>query len=173
MPDVDICRENQFEFIFSTQDKILLEKQIGAAYTEILLRNITSQYSFKTTAVQETKVDTTKLDSFEYANIIEDKKYKTEPIFLNDDELFDVEYQYQKNIDAFKLINFNSKDKFVLRYLPEIYDEYKALIYFKTTQTTKIVDIMFDTAKIEKIFEEKTEKVDLAKMDKLLQSLST
>jgi len=180
MPDVDVCRENRFEFILSTQDRLLLEKQIGTANTEILLKNITSQYSFITTTRLDTAIDTSKLDKFEYVDMIADKKYKTSPMFLDKDDIFDIEYEYQSNLDALKLINFKSKSKFVLKYNPEIYEEYKALIYFKDNNQTKIVDIYFDTNelenKLEKFNDTKDDKsgtrFDLSKMEKLLAEIS-
>jgi len=114
LPDTDVCRENRFEFIFATQDRLLLEKQIGSMNMESLNRNITSQFSFKTTAPQKTKVDTTTLDKFEYTNIISGEKFLSDPIFFNDDELFEVEYLYQKFIGASYYVDLNPKQKYIL-----------------------------------------------------------
>ena len=151
MPDVDICRENNFEFILSTQDRMLLDKQIGTANMEILLKNIVSQYSFKTTSIQNTPIDTTKLGKFEYIDIKNKKKYITNPIFIDTDDIFDTEYKYQKLIDAFKLVNIDTNEQFILKYSQDIYDEYKALIYFKATKQNKIVDIWFDPSALDKL----------------------
>jgi len=151
MPDVDICRENKFEFILSTQDKILLNKQIDSLNMEILLKNITYQFSFKTTTPQNSSIDTSKLDNFQYVEILNNKKYTTNPIFIEKNDLFDVEYEYQKNINAKKLINISTKKKFILKYYAEIYEDYKALIFYKTTKTYEIVDIYFDTKLLDEI----------------------
>jgi hypothetical protein len=148
VPDTDVCRENKFEFIFATQDKLLLEKQIGVMNMESLNRNITSQFSFKTTVFQKTKVDTTTLDKFEYTNIISGEKFLADPIFFENDELFDAEYLYQKSISAFDYVDLNSKRKYILKYLPELEDEYKCLVYFKTNKSSKVVDVYFDTDKL-------------------------
>ena len=181
IPDTDICRENNFEFIIATQDKLLLEKQLGTQYTEILLRNMTSQYSFKTTtSLQDTAVDTKVINKFEYINILENKKFVANPIFIDDNKLFDVEYRYQKSINAFSYANVDTKKRYILKYLPEIYEEYKALIYFKTTKEIKIVDAFFDTSELDKLIDEfnienqknKSEKIDLSRMENMLLKLA-
>jgi hypothetical protein len=144
MPDVDVCRENNFEFILSTQDQLLLEKQLGSVNMAILLKNIVEQYSFKTTSPQGNKVDTSLLEKEEYANIILDKRYKAEPIYINDDDKFNVEYEYQKLHDISKIVDVDTNERYILKYLEEMHNEQKVIVYFES-KYIKIVDIILDT----------------------------
>ena len=137
MPDVDICRENKFEFILSTQDKMLLESQIGTHNIDVLLKNIVSQYSFKTTEPQDSDINTIKLNKFEYVDLIKNTKIESKPIFLEDDDLFDVEYEYQKIQSAFNIVKLKTRKKFILKYNTSIYDGLKALIYYKSSKLMK------------------------------------
>ena len=144
IPDVDVCRENRFEFILATQDITLLMQQIGIESTTVLLKNITSQYSFKTTSPIDAPKDTSKLKKFECMDIIKDRIHRVKPIFLSDDELFETEYIHQKVTDALGYANIKTKRAYILKYAPELESEYKTLVYFRDKNETKVVDVYFD-----------------------------
>ena len=157
LPDVDVCRENNFEFILSTQDKLLLEKQLGILETSLLLPNITSKYSFKTMEPQEANINTTKLDNFEYVDMAKNIKHKVEPIFIDKKELFDVEYKYQKTNGTFSEVSYSSKKPFILRHSTSLAVDDKVYLYFYNTNTTKIVDYGIDLDALDEYYKQITD----------------
>ncbi len=142
IPDVDICRENKFEFLLSTQDIALLVKQIGDLNSYLLLRNITTQFSFKTIDGSD-KV--TKLKEFEYVDLLNNKQYKTKPIFIDTKDLALSEYHYQKKVDAFRFVNTKAKYKFILKYSPSLVLENKLISYHIAKNKSETIDIYYGT----------------------------
>lgn len=132
IPDVDVCRENKFEYIFSTQDYNLLKSAIGESNASELLRNIIMQISFKTTNTGNLS-DNLKMN--EYTNIVDDTTYFTSPIYLNNKALFKTEYKYQIMNDAFEYIpNKYKKKEAILKYNPLLNIEDKILLEYKDTR---------------------------------------
>ena len=128
LPDVDVCRESRFEYIFATQDKMLLESTIGR-YADILLKNVVEQYSFATN-------DTNKLKEFEYKNLILNKTYYAKPMFLDDKELFNIEYFYQKQNGILKYADLkNTKKQYIVEFVPEYFENGDILVKFKNNKT--------------------------------------
>jgi len=154
LPDVDVCRENNFEFILSTQDVLLLEKQLGTLEIALLLPNITSKYSFKTMEPQITNINTTKLKEFEYVDISKNTKHKAKPIFINEKELFEVEYKYQKSNDTFKKVFYSSKKSFILRHSTSLAIDDKVYLYFYDTKVSKIVDYDIDIDSLDEYYKQ-------------------
>jgi len=146
IPDVDICRENKFEFLLSIQDISLLVKQVGDLNSYLLLRNITTQFSFKTTNGSD-KV--TKLKEFEYVDLLNNKQYKAKPIFIDTKDLALVEYQYQKKVDAFRFVNTKVKYRFILRYSPSLALDNKLISYHIAKNKSETVDIYYGTKLID------------------------
>ncbi len=128
LPDVDLCRESCFEYILSTQDKLLLDSKIGIHKTEELLRNIVKQYSFSS---NDPVNGTSELNSYEYKDLITNKTKKAEKVYLTDDEIFESEYQYQADKEIQNSVDINCTDKFILKYSPSLFEEKKVFILFK------------------------------------------
>ena len=136
LPDTDVCRESRFEYIFATQDKLLLYTTIGTYSTEQLLRNVVEQYSF---ATNQDDNDTNKLDKFEYKNLISNKKYFAKPLFFDKKEIFETEYIYQKNNNILDLVNIKeNKKRYIIEFIPEYFEDSDVLVKFEDN-TTQIV----------------------------------
>jgi hypothetical protein len=119
LPEVDVCRESKFEYILSTQDELLLYSKIGKLKTLELMRNLVEQYSF---ASNDELNETENLKEHQYKNLITKKTNYTQPIFIDKKERFDVEYSYQHIHHIFDMVEVNQKRKFILLYLPELYE---------------------------------------------------
>lgn len=113
LPDVDVCRENKFEYILATQDKILLAAKLGDENTVMLTRNIVSQYSFASTDQFSNTFD---LSTFEYRNLMTNTKNYTKPIFLDEDELYSTELLYQDSLNIFNYVETNYSTTYILKY---------------------------------------------------------
>jgi hypothetical protein len=154
LPDVDICRENNFEFILATQDLSLLEKRLGSLNTYLLLRNITSVYSFKTIDPQNTKYNTSLLDIFECVDIKKELRFKVKPIFFEEFELFDSEHLYQYLKEILKCADINTDKKYIVKYLPQMRIDSKILVCFEDGLTQE-VDFIHDTKKLDEYIQNK------------------
>jgi len=163
MPDVDVCRENNFEFILSTQDKSLLENKVGTLNTYLLLRNVTSQYSFITVEPQDTKINTVQLKKFECVDMIKNIKVKTKPIFINKDDLFMAEYLYQTITTAYKFINMKIHKPHIVKYSSLLEVDDIILVCFRDG-TSKEVPLTHGTVEID----EYIKKNDTNKIEKLV-----
>lgn len=128
IPDVDICRENKFEYIFATQDKSLLENLLGEDTVYALLRNIVEQYTFKTTDKEDTS---TTLYPFEYLNLINNVRRFAEPVFYTDDELFEVEFKYLNSVNAFSLVDITSEQDFIIKYNHALIQHNKVILSYR------------------------------------------
>ena len=89
LPQVDICRESKFEYIFATQDEILLQNKLGQNKFEELYTNIASKYNFATNS-NEIK------NKFEYIDLNTNKKAIAIPMFFDNEDLIKVEHEFQK-----------------------------------------------------------------------------
>jgi len=127
LPDVDICRESVFEYIFATQDKVLLDSAIGQREVDKLLSNIVEQYSFATNKNQ--------LQKFEYENLIDRTNKFAEPLFFEYKELFEIEHKFQNLFGVNSLVDEEDLPKGIKKYIlinsAELYE--KGKIYIKDT----------------------------------------
>lgn len=123
LPEVDVCRESKFEYIFATQDEILLENKLGKNKFDELYVNIISKYSFATN-INELKY------KFEYIDLSTMKKAIGNPIFFNEDELLIVEHKYQKEKNILIYSDYKPKknEKYILVYDEILIEDYKILI---------------------------------------------
>jgi len=125
LPDVDVCRESKFEYIFATQDELLLNSTIGSENTQMLSRNIVEQYSF---ATNDFDSETSQLETFECKNLMTNRNSFTKAMFFSKEELFDVEYEYQANkeirnlIDVDQIEELRVEGRFILVNSPLLYD---------------------------------------------------
>lgn len=79
LPETSICRSINFEYIFSVQSEEMLINKIGTIPTKTLLTNVREQIYF--------------VNNFEYK--INNKKTKSDPIFISEEDLKKVELEYQ------------------------------------------------------------------------------
>ncbi|GAB6073619.1 hypothetical protein JCM15786_02760 [Nautilia lithotrophica] len=86
---VDILRESQIDVILATQSISNIKKAIGHIQTETLLANLTTKVYLK-------GIDKPELSKGEY--MINDKKGKLKNLFVNNNELEEIEEEYQKKI---------------------------------------------------------------------------
>jgi len=148
IPDVDVCRENRFEYIFATQDESLLANKIGSYKMNEIKRNIATIYSFKTN--DEMLAQTNALKTFEYIDFKDNSKYCLNPTFIDKDKLEMIELSYQqssKNLDNFTLTNRNAS---ILLHHPSLYTSHQAYQKNLKTNEIKIIDCI-KTDKLAKI----------------------
>lgn len=144
LPDVDICRESKFEYIMATQDISLLANFIGESVTYMLLRNITSQYSFKTT-IETADSNSDKLGKREYVNLLNHKRFLADPLFFTQQELLEIEYKYQKMHAISKVVELRTNQRYIVQFIPIYSKENVALVKFIDTGKIKIVDLEYAT----------------------------
>lgn len=123
LPNVDVCRENKFEYIFATQDELLLASRLSSFKTTELLRNIIFQVSFKTNDIS--LPETMELKRFEYIDLRSNKKYLSNQIFFEERELLTTELRYQKSNKDLQVSTENSE---ILIYDPVLSLENKVLV---------------------------------------------
>lgn len=123
LPQVDVCRESKFEYIFATQDEILIENKIGENKFKELFTNIIDKFSF-TTNSNDIK------NRFEYVDLNSNKKAFANPIFFDKNELIKVEYLFQKENNILKHSDYKSKkdEIYILKYDEKLIEDYKVII---------------------------------------------
>lgn len=142
LPDVDVCRENGFEFIFATQDHSLLVNLLGPTAAYLMMRNITTQYSFRTT-LEDDKSST--LGEFEYIDILTDKRCFAEPMFLDKRDLIEVECRYQLSKGIFDIVDIKTDERYVVRFSPLHIEKDMVLVEFIDSGKIEMVEIDFNT----------------------------
>lgn len=170
LPDVDVCRESRFEYIFATQDELLLNSTIGAENTQMLLRNIVEQYSFATNDLDS---ETSQLQKFEYRNLITNKNSFAKTIFFSKEELFEVEYEYQANknikclIDPVQLEDLRIEDEFILINSPLLYDRNEINIKTKNNGIYTLKLQNFENNILEKHYPKEEDSEELTSLSEL------
>jgi len=142
LPDVDVCRENNFEFIMATQDILLLESAIGQMTAYMLLRNVTSQFTFKTTLDD--------LDEFAYKDLINDRCHISKPNFLSKKELLEIEYKYQKLKDICDIVDITTDSRYIVQYSPIHEEKNCTLVNYIDKDVIKIAELELNTILIDK-----------------------
>lgn len=139
---VDILRESQIDVILATQSISNIKKAIGYIQTETLLANLTTKVYLK-------GIDKPELSKGEY--MINDKKGKLKNLFVNNDELEEIEEEYQK-----KIVKIYKKLRVLLKkgqYLINSDDENYLFYYDYFTKSYGKTEIKkVDTKKIEELF---------------------
>lgn len=117
---IDVLREAKVDLFLAFQNEELMIQRLGENKYISLIKNMKNQYFFKNIGFYS-EHDLSKLETFEYyTNEDIPKKNIAESIFLQKEELFEVELKYQKNINLHDKYNLESKDKNKVI----IYDEY-------------------------------------------------
>ena len=121
LPQTDVCRESKFEYIFATQDKILLINKLGNSKFEELYSNLIDKYSFSSNNLEA-------MEQFEYLNISNNRKYFANPMFINRKELIKVEYEFLKLNNLLELVDYQSNEPYIFIYDNKLIEEYKIMI---------------------------------------------
>ena len=130
LPQVDVRRESRFEYIFSTQDEVLIQNKIGESRTEELFSNIVKQYSYRT----NNDKDTLNLESFEYIDMGTRRKAYAPPIFIDKDELIKAEYSFQKQNEILKMAEVRTSKICRLIYNPKYLENMQVELEFLDEQ---------------------------------------
>ena len=75
LPQTDVCREAKFEYLFATQDPVLLINKLGQNNFDELYSNLVSKYSLVTNTYSD-------LAEFEYINLSNERKAYANPYLL-------------------------------------------------------------------------------------------
>jgi hypothetical protein len=145
LPQTDVCRESKFEYIFATQEQILLINKLGNSKFEELYSNLIDKYSFSTN-----NIDT--MEQFEYLNISNNRKYFANPLFIDRKELIKVEHEFLKLNNLLELADYQSNEPYIFIYDSKLIEDYKIMIetmdekyitvdYFYSTCETQTIEI--------------------------------
>lgn len=117
---IDVLREAKVDLFLAFQNEELMIQKLDENKYVSLIKNMKNQYIFKNIGFFNDN-DLSKLETFEYY-VSEDnpKKNIAELIFLEKEDLFNVELKYQKSINLHDKYNLEGKDRNRLI----IYDEY-------------------------------------------------
>lgn len=122
LPEVDVCRESNFEYIFATQDPILLINKLGENKFDELCVNIIEKYSFNTD-------DYNYLKKFEYINMNTNKtSIIKEPLFINEESLFDAEYTFQRKEMIYGFAEYKNDKKYILISDEKLIEDFKVIV---------------------------------------------
>ena len=121
LPQTDVCRESEFEYLFAAQDRILLINKLGIINFEELYVNLITKYSFSTESDGV-------LEEFEFKNLSSTSKYYALPLYIDKKELLKVEYKYLKLNNFLDLVDFNSKKEYMFIYDTKLMEDYKIMV---------------------------------------------
>lgn len=110
---IDIFREAKVDLFLAFQNSELMIEKLGENKYLALLQNLSEKYIFKNMGFFN-DIDTSKFDTFEYTqdeNDLKDKLFKSEHIFFDKNELFDIELKYQIKIKLHEQFALSKKDK--------------------------------------------------------------
>lgn len=153
LPQTDICRESRFEYLFATQDRVLLINKLGKNNFDELYVNLITKYGFNT------DIDGT-LEEFEYRNLTTESKYYAMPLFIKRDELIKIEYEYLKMNSFLDLVDFNYDKEYMFIYDAKLMEDYKIMVETIDNEVIKV-----DYLKSFNIHYEKTIKNIIFKME--------
>jgi hypothetical protein len=121
LPQTDVCRESKFEYIFATQDQVLLINKLGHNKFEELYTNLIDRYSFSANNTDE-------LENFEYINLENNRKYFAEPLFIDKKELIKVEHKFLEMHNILEMIDYKNKKEFMIYHDDKLLEDYKVMV---------------------------------------------
>ena len=121
LPQTDVCRESKFEYIFATQDQVLLINKLGHNKFEELYTNLIEKYSFSANNTDE-------LENFEYVNLNNNRKYFAEPLFIDKKELIKVEHKFLEMHNILEMIDYKNKKEFMIYHDAKLLEDYKVMV---------------------------------------------
>ena len=131
---IDILREAKVELFLAFQNEELMVEKLGLNKYKSLSKNITRKFQFK-----NDDEDTESLEKFEY--IASDGVKKAVPIFLNKNDLFNIELEYQKKLNIFKKYDINKSIKNMIFIHDSKLFENNQMLLVDINNKTKIVEI--------------------------------
>jgi len=91
----DVLRESKVELFLAFQNHQLMINKLGAEQFYALVQNLSSAYIFAN-SLDFQDFETSKLDTFEYYYKQNDRKYMAEPLFIDQNAVFEVLLKYCK-----------------------------------------------------------------------------
>jgi len=104
----DVLREAKVEIFIAFQNYSLMNNAMGKSNFKALILNLVSSYHFKNAVVVD-DLEINMLKEFEYFIDGKDTVHTATPIFLNNNEIFDVELEYFKCNDVYEMLNIDEK----------------------------------------------------------------
>lgn len=148
LPQTDICREAKFEYLFATQDPVLLINKLGQNNFDELYSNLISKYSLATNTNDD-------LQQFEFIDLSNQRKAHANPLFIDRKDLITIEHQFLKQNNLLKLVDYKSKDPFIFIHDSKLLEDYKIMI-----ETIKGKFITVDYLSIYKVIVEEEIETD-------------
>ena len=141
---IDVLREARVELFLAFQNEELMVEKLGLNKYKSLSKNITRKFQFK----NEDDADTDNLDKFEY--ITSNAIKKAVPIFLNKNDLFNIELEYQKKLNIFKKYDINKSNykNMILIHDSKLFENNQILLS-DINNKTKIIEIKEKVDEIE------------------------
>lgn len=131
---LDVLREARVELFLAFQNEELMVEKLGLNKYKSLSKNITRKFQFK-----NDDEDTESLEKFEY--IASDAVKKAVPIFLNRNDLFNLELEYQKKLNIFKKYDINKSIKNMILIHDSKLFENNQILLVDINNKTKIIEI--------------------------------
>ena len=106
----EILRESMVELIVSFQNVSLMQEVLGKTAFLALIQNLSTSFHFKN-ALDFEALETSKLETFQYYKNNIDIVHTAKPIFLDKEEVFDVEIEYFHLHGIYDQLNIDKKDR--------------------------------------------------------------
>lgn len=139
---IDILREAKVELFLAFQNSQLMIEEIGENKFKSIFKNIKKRYLFKNPELFE-GYDLSKLENFEYYNEASNSMEvnKAEKLFINDEELYNCEHEYQRFINIHeKYIIDGDFNNLILVYNEAYMNDNKVIIKSKD-KCERVIDI--------------------------------
>ena len=106
----DILREAKVELFLAFQNYSLMNNALGKSKFTALIQNLVTSFNFSN-SIDYGDLETSKLNTFSYYKNGEDTIYIAKPMFLDAEEIFEVELEYFKINDVYEQLNIDEKDR--------------------------------------------------------------
>ena len=121
----DVLREANVELFLAFQNNSLMINAIGKSKFAALIQNLSTSFHFKNAGDYD-DLETSKLDVFEYYVNNVDKVHKASGIFLNQNEIFDIELGYFRLNNIYEQLNIDEQDRDkVIEFNPYLFQQGK------------------------------------------------
>ena len=119
----DILRESKVELFLAFQNHQLMINTLGKDKFYALIQNLSSSYVFAN-SLDFQEFETSKLETFEYYHKDSETVHLAEPMFLDEDEVFDAVLKYCNDNKLYNKLNIpmEHRDK-VVQFNPYLYKE--------------------------------------------------
>lgn len=138
----DVLRESKVELFLAFQNISLMQEALGKTKFLALVQNLSTSFHFKN-ALDFEELETSKLEIFQYYKNNIDKVHTAQPVFLDKDEVFDVEIEYFHLHGIYDQLNIDKKDRDkVIQFNPYLFQKGQIDLVSKdgTVTTIKLRD---------------------------------